>query len=88
MLKIIVLYVAFTKTSSNLSVTREITPRKNVETNLGKMSEENSFLQNLCIWIISGGSTVPAPGSKERTSFVSVTDVSSDEELMRDIENI
>ena len=52
------------------------------------MSEKNSFLQNLCIWIISGGSTVPAPGSKERTSFVSVTDVSSDEELMRDIENI
>ena len=56
----------------------------------GSHATDTSNTYGTSVWGSSskGGSTVPAPGSKERTSFVSVTDVSSDEELMRDIENI
>ncbi|VDI16600.1 Hypothetical predicted protein, partial [Mytilus galloprovincialis] len=56
----------------------------------GSHATDTSNAYGTSVWGSSskGGSTVPAAGSKERTSFVSVTDVSSDEELMRDIENI
>ena len=56
----------------------------------GSHATDTSNTYGTSVWGSSskGGSTVPASGSKERTSFVSVTDVSSDEELMRDIENI
>ncbi|XP_063429640.1 cilium assembly protein DZIP1L-like [Mytilus trossulus] len=56
----------------------------------GSHATDTSNTYGTSVWGSSskGGSTVPPAGSKERTSFVSVTDVSSDEELMRDIENI
>lgn len=57
----------------------------------GSHATDTSNTYGTSVWGSSSkgaASTVPAAGSKERTSFVSVTDVSSDEELMRDIENI
>lgn len=64
--------------------------RKPVASVRGSHATDTSNTYGTSVWGSSskGGSTVPPAGSKERTSFVSVTDVSSDEELMRDIENI